>query len=73
MGHEFFGEKIIFPSAPVPGINNDQSLISTAVSDGVSTNVFVKTSGGTRRQILLHVLHIIYLRFENKSEVRYKR
>ena len=27
MGHEFFGEKIIFPSAPVPGINNDQSLI----------------------------------------------
>ena len=28
MGSEFFGEKIIFPSAPVPGINNDQSLIS---------------------------------------------
>ena len=27
MGYEFFGEKIIFPSAPVPGINNDQSLI----------------------------------------------
>ena len=26
MGHEFFGEKIISPSAPVPGINNDQSL-----------------------------------------------
>ena len=26
MGHEFFGEKIIFPSAPVSGINNDQSL-----------------------------------------------
>ena len=26
MGYEFFGEKIIFPSAPVPGINNDQSL-----------------------------------------------
>ena len=22
----FFGEKVIFPSAPVPGINNDQSL-----------------------------------------------
>ena len=27
MGYEFFGEKIIFPSAPVPGVNNDQSLI----------------------------------------------
>ena len=26
MGYEFFGEKIIVPSAPVPGINNDQSL-----------------------------------------------
>ena len=26
MGYEFFEEKIIFPSAPVPGINNDQSL-----------------------------------------------
>ena len=28
MGYEFFGEKIIFPSTLVPGINNDQSLIS---------------------------------------------
>ena len=27
MGYEFFEEKIIFPSAPVPGINNDQFLI----------------------------------------------
>ena len=26
MGYEFFGEKIIFPSAPVPSIDNDQSL-----------------------------------------------
>ena len=26
MGYEFFEDKIIFPSAPVPGINNDQSL-----------------------------------------------
>ena len=26
MGYEFFEEKIIFPSALVPGINNDQSL-----------------------------------------------
>ena len=26
MGYEFFEEKIIFPSTPVPGINNDQSL-----------------------------------------------
>ena len=26
MGYEFFKEKIIFPSAPVPGINNGQSL-----------------------------------------------
>ena len=26
MGYEFFGEKFIFPSAPFPGINNDQSL-----------------------------------------------
>ena len=28
MGYEFFEEKIIFPSALVPGINNDQSLSS---------------------------------------------
>ena len=28
MGYEFFEEKIIFPSAPVPGINNYQSLIA---------------------------------------------
>ena len=27
MGDEFFEEKIIFPSALVLGINNDQSLI----------------------------------------------
>ena len=26
MGYEFFGEKIIFPSTPVPGLNNNQSL-----------------------------------------------
>ena len=31
MGYEFFGEKNIFPSAPVPGINNDQSLIKSEV------------------------------------------
>ena len=31
MGYEFFGEKIIFPSAPVPGINNDQSLTGNAL------------------------------------------
>ena len=30
MGYEFFKEKIIFPSAPVPGINNDHSLIQHA-------------------------------------------
>ena len=27
MGYEFFGEKITFPSTPVLGINNDQSLM----------------------------------------------
>ena len=26
MGHEFLGGKIVIASAPVPGINNDQSL-----------------------------------------------
>ena len=26
MGYEFFKEEIIFPSAPVRGINNDESL-----------------------------------------------
>ena len=31
MAYEFFGEKIIFPSGPVPGINNDQSLSSLTV------------------------------------------
>ena len=28
MGYEFLAEKIAIPSAPVPGINNDQSLIT---------------------------------------------
>ena len=32
MGYEFFEEKIIFPSAPVPGINNDQSLTRNKVN-----------------------------------------
>ena len=32
MGYELFGEKIILPSAPVPGINNDQSLTVLAGS-----------------------------------------
>ena len=31
MGYEFFGEIIIFPSAPVPGINNDQSLNNSII------------------------------------------
>ena len=31
MGYEFFGEKIIFPSAPVLGINNDQSLSAVTI------------------------------------------
>ena len=38
MGCEFFGEKIIFPSAPVPGINNDQSLSSLLHSDSTCYN-----------------------------------
>ena len=33
MGYEFFEEKIIFPSTPVPGINNDQSLSWSKISD----------------------------------------
>ena len=28
-GSSVFGEKIMFPSAPVPGLNNDQSLTTT--------------------------------------------
>ena len=31
MGFELFGEKILFPSTPVPGINNDLSLTRTFV------------------------------------------
>ena len=31
MGYECFGEQNIFPSAPVPGINNDQSLMFSTV------------------------------------------
>ena len=31
MGYEFFGEKIIFPSTPVLGINDDQSLKKAVV------------------------------------------
>ena len=38
MGYEFFKEKIIFPSAPVPGINNDQSLTFEEVSKFSSVN-----------------------------------
>ena len=37
MGYEFFVEKIIFPSTPVLGINNDQSLISFRTTFNVSS------------------------------------
>ena len=29
MGYELFGERIVFPSTPVQGINNDQSPIKS--------------------------------------------
>ena len=35
MGYEFFGEKVVFPFTPVPGVNDDQSLISTDVGPSV--------------------------------------
>ena len=39
MGYEFFGEKIIFPSTLVLGINNDQSrIILSFPSETESTN-----------------------------------
>ena len=41
MGYEFFGEKIIFPSALVPGNNNDQSL--TINTSSVATNLALQT------------------------------
>ena len=40
MGYEFFEEKIIFPSTPVPGINNDQSLILKETSASVKLTSF---------------------------------
>ena len=40
MGYEFFGEKIIFPSAPVPGINNDQSLIYKKYTAGYAIFIY---------------------------------
>ena len=42
MGYEFFEEKIIFPSAPVPGTNNDQSLIHRNLADGKIGNFALK-------------------------------
>ena len=42
MGYEFFGEKIIFPSAPVPGINNDQSLIASQLALKFLDNRLIK-------------------------------
>ena len=38
MGYEFFGEEVMFPSAPVLGINNDQSLVSTTTKISISEN-----------------------------------
>ena len=40
MGYEFFGEKIIFPSAPVPRINNDQSLRALQIIHDDSTSSY---------------------------------
>ena len=40
----FFGEKIIFPSTPVPGINNDQSLIS-CTKFGINQTILTVFSG----------------------------
>ena len=51
MGYEFFGEKIIFPSAPVPGINNDQSLTKNLPAR-VVINACRK---GLLHAVLLHV------------------
>ena len=39
MGYEFYKEKIIFPSTPVLGINNDQSLKLILSFNRVTTNV----------------------------------
>ena len=44
MGYEFFEEKIIFPSAPVPGINNDQSL--NPISTGLFCLIVALGGGG---------------------------
>ena len=49
------------------------AIISTASQWWRQYERLRQKSGGTHRQILLHVLHMNYLRFGNKSEVRYKR
>ena len=54
MGYEFFEEKIIFPSTPVPGFNNDQSLkpcYSTSVAAFKTYKLFkISLSTGFRNR-----------------------
>ena len=54
MGHESFGEKIIFPSAPVPGINNDQSLNNQSIAKLGSKWVKTMAASASER----HVPHL---------------
>ena len=46
IGYEFFGEKIIFPSTPVLGINNDQSLLHVYLAGYPGGLVHVPNFGG---------------------------
>ena len=46
MGYDFFGEKIIFPSTPIPCINNDESLFSQNFARFSLAFIFYKLSSG---------------------------
>ena len=55
MGYEFFEEKIIFPSAPVPGINNDQSLIAKLILVMPPTNAISERSFSALRRVKIYL------------------
>ena len=58
MGYEFFGEKIIFPSAPVLGINNDQSLTSSNAVVTCPNDKLNRISGAIFTSVIPFFIHL---------------
>ena len=63
MAHESFREKIIFPSALVPGINNDQSLTLYVQQLGIKyfIHVFLQELVDKAINIPTDVLHLSWV------------